>query len=211
MIRLFVIEDHLTVIVSSLKYLFRPGRDGIIVTDSVSTIAEAIAKADPENFDLFLLDLYLPGHKPIDNIRKLKEHFPGKPIAIYTSEKSNSWKQRMMDEGASTYITKDATRDDLKNAIQKAARGEFFIYGKMEPDETEVAGGDDLLKVNNLSPVQNEIVKLISEGLTHKQISEQIGVHRSMIEKILKEIRKKFGVSNNLELIKLFTRLGVIK
>jgi DNA-binding NarL/FixJ family response regulator len=210
MIRLFVIEDHLTMIVSSLKYMFRPGRDGIVVADSVSTIDDALRKADPKEFDLFILDLYIPGHKPIDNIRKLKEHFPDKPVAIYTSEKSNSWKKRMMDEGASTYIIKNATREELKLAIEKAAAGEYFFYGKMESDEPGLMDEEKFIKVNDLTPIQTEIVKLLSEGLTHKAISKQLGISRSMIEKILKVIRKKFEVSNNIELVKLFIHLGAL-
>ena len=62
MIRLFVIEDHATVIVSSFRFLFRPQRDGIHVAGFATTVDEAIANADPESFDLFILDLYIPGY-----------------------------------------------------------------------------------------------------------------------------------------------------
>lgn len=210
MIRLFVIEDHTTVIVSSLKYMFRPVRDGISVSGSASSPDEAIGAVDPDTFDLIILDLYIPGFKPIDNIRRIREHFPGKPIVIYTSEKSESWKKRMMDEGAITYITKDAKRDELLLALRKAAKGEYLFYGKSGSAEKLSEQEDQISKVSNLLPLQNEIIQLLSEGLTHKEISKKTAISRSMIEKILKEVRDNFGVGSNMELIKLLTRLGQI-
>ena len=98
---------------------------------------QGLLGAIDRSIDLFVLDLYIPGQLPIDNIRKLKKHFPDKPIAIYTSEPSASWRKRMMDEGALTYITKDSPRDKLKLALQQAARGELFFYGQKESMEHE--------------------------------------------------------------------------
>jgi DNA-binding NarL/FixJ family response regulator len=209
MIRLFVIEDHLTVIISSLRYLFRPKRDGIVVTGSSTTVEETIKRADPGSFDVFVLDLYLPGHRPIENTRKLKEHFPVKAIAIYTSEKATSWRKRMMEEGAHTYITKDSTRDELKLALQKAAQGEFFYFGQMDSQSQPLE--EDISDIQKkLTPVQKEIIKLLSEGHSHKEISTQIGISMSFIDKVLRNLRKSYGVSNNIELIKLFTRAGIL-
>lgn len=210
MIRLYVIEDHLTVIISSLKYLFRSQRDGIEVKGFSPTVEEAIEKADPGLFDLIVLDLYIPGHKPIENIRKLKEHFPGKPVAIFTSETSSSWKDRMMSEGAMTYITKDARRDELKVALQKAARGEIFYFVKEESIDNNVYGNDHTPETHKITPVQREIINLLSKGMVHKDISEKIGISRSMVEKILKNLRKSSGVKKNIELVKLFSNPGTI-
>jgi DNA-binding NarL/FixJ family response regulator len=210
MIRLFVIEDHITVIVSSLRYLFRPNRDGIIVSGYATTVEDAIKSADPGSLDLFVLDLYLPGHQPIDNIRNLKKHFPDKPIAIYTSEPSASWKKRMMDEGALTYITKNSSRDELKLALQKAARGELFYYGQFGSTDQKSTGDEPSSEMITITPVQQEIVKLLSEGLTHKEISDRSGISRPMIEKILRNLRKSFKANNNLELMKVLIRSGSI-
>lgn len=202
MIRLFVIEDHTTLIVSSLRFQFRPKRDGIVIFSSAANVDEAIQQADPELFDLFILDLYIPGFRPIDNIRKLRNQFPQKPIAIYTSETSWSWKNRMKNEGANAYITKNSTRDELKKAIQIAARGEFHFNLN---DSTDPGSLNENLFLNSIkvSPNQAKIVKFLSEGLTHKEISDRTGLSRPMIEKLLKKMRTTLKVKNNLELITL--------
>jgi len=198
------------VIVSSLRYLFRPKRDGIIVSGYAETVEETIVSADPDSIDLFILDLYIPGHLPLENIRKLKKHFPGKPIAIYTSETAASWREKMMDEGALTYITKDSPREKLKLAIHQAARGELFFYGQKESNENETHEDISVSIRNDITPVQLEIVKLLSMGLTHKEISSQIGISRSLIEKILKTLRKSFNAKNNIELAKFFSQSGLL-
>ncbi|MDP4281023.1 MAG: response regulator, partial [Bacteroidota bacterium] len=99
MVRLFIIEDHLTVIVSSLRFLFRPQRDDIKVVGYSADPEDIVKNADPSGFDLFVLDLHIPGLQPIDNIRKLKKHFPDKPVVIFTNDKSSSWKAKMLQEG----------------------------------------------------------------------------------------------------------------
>ena len=210
MIRLFVIEDHLTVIISSLRFLFRPQRDGIQVTGFSSVVDDVVKKVNSSEFDLFILDLHIPGHRPVDNIRKLRHTFPAKPIVIFTNEKSSSWKAKMIQEGAMAYITKDSTREEIKMALQKASNGEYFnpSYQKIP----EVILTEEILDENSigLTPLQFEIVKLLSEGLVHKQISDRTGVSRSLIEKILNKLRQNFQVKNNVELIKLLTKTGSI-
>jgi DNA-binding NarL/FixJ family response regulator len=208
MIRLYVIEDHASLIISSLKYYFRPKRDGISIVGFATNVDEAIQKANPDRFDLFMLDLFIPGDFPIENIRKLKKHFPGKPIAIYTGEKAISWKKRMINEGANTYITKDTNRDELKIAIQKAAKGELYYSGDPDLMTPKNEGENSSPETIDISPLQLEIVYSLFEGKSHVEISENVHLSLSKIEKILKNLRKSFNVKNNLELINKLTQSG---
>jgi DNA-binding NarL/FixJ family response regulator len=198
-------------VVSSLRFQFRPDRDGIQVTAAAETIEDAIMNVDPDSFDLISLDLFIPGHSPIENIRSLKQHFPGKPIIIYTSETSSSWKKTMMQEGALAFITKNASREELKIGILKASKGEFYYTGKSDlSDVNELSPAQSAPSTNPLTPVEEEIVKLLSVGMAHKEISDRMGISRSMLEKILKEIRAHFKVKNNIELIGYLTSNGFI-
>ena len=113
-----------------------------------------------------------------------------------------------MDEGALTYITKNSTREELKLAIEKASRGEFFYFGQPEAREQKTENNEILSKSHNLTPVQTEIINLLSERLSHKEISGRLGISRSFIEKILSRLRTSFRVKNNLELISLLLRKG---
>lgn len=198
------------VILSSFRFLFRPQRDGIMISGSAETLDDVISKDNPLDFDIFILDLHIPNHQPIDNVRNLKKHFPEKPIIIYTGEKSAIWKSRMFHEGVSAYITKDSTREELKLAIQKVAKGERFNVFTKDLSKKKNELDDSTIDNPKFTALQRNILSYLANGSTHKEISDKIGVSRSMIEKILKSMRESLKVKNNLELIKLLSKAGSV-
>lgn len=202
MIRLFVIEDHLAMVLSSLRFMFRPKRDGIEIAGFARTPEEAIHSYDTGSFDIFILDLFLPGLQPVDNIRMLKQYFPDKPVIILTGEKSSAWCNKMRQEGAAAYISKDSSRELIGLAINKVASGEHFF---VEDPSALAENTSKEPRAYELTPVESKIAKLLSQGLMHKEIASQMGISRSMIEKILKRLRIRYQVNNNLELIRIFT------
>jgi len=116
-IRIFIIEDH-PVVISGLTNLFRPSRDRIFVKEFSSTIEDVINKADPDDFDIFILELYLQKGKPLDNLASLKRNFPHKPVIIFTVEESNIWRRKSFKTGADAFITKHAGKKEIKYIIQ---------------------------------------------------------------------------------------------
>jgi DNA-binding NarL/FixJ family response regulator len=210
MIRLYVIEDHLAIIVSGLKRLFYSSRDGIDVTGASESVEDAIKKADPDSFDIFFFDLWLENKLPIQNIKKLRAHFPDKRIIVYTSEESSVWKRRMFKEGATAYVTKKTPRSELKMVIEKAAKGEKYFNIKFE-EPNQVQGAIEVSFPSvSLTPVQQEIITLLAKGLKHKEVAATIKTSTSTVEKTLKLLRKQFKVRNNLELINLLSEKGEI-
>jgi DNA-binding NarL/FixJ family response regulator len=210
MIRIFIIEDHITITQAGFRNLFRPGRDQIDITGAATSIEETLKNADPENTDLFILDLWLPDANPLENIRLLREHFPGKGIIIYTSESSALWKRRMIKAGALAYILKSAERADIKTAIEKAYIGETYFSGTFESTELDEIIREPNIENKKISPAQKEIVRMIKEGYKHKEIAKVIGVSTSRIEKILSALRSDYHVANNFQLVSLFTELNII-
>ncbi len=210
MIRLYVIEDHLAIIVSGLKRLFYSSRDGIDVTGASESVEEAIKIADPDSFDIFIFDLWLENKLPIQNIKKLIDHFPDKRIIIYTSEESSVWKQRMFKEGATAYVSKKIPRSELKIVIEKAARGEKYFNFLFEEPNQKLEPDNVYSPLASLTPVQQEIIKLLARGLKHKEVATTIKISTSAIEKMLKHLRDEFKVKNNLELFSLLSEKGEI-
>jgi len=158
MIRLFIIEDHETIIVSGLKRLFYSSRDGLEVTSFTRSVDEAIETGDIHAFDLIILDLWLENRQPIENFRKLSEYFPSKPIIIYTAEGAFSWIQRMYNEGARAYLTKSASRTEIKNAIKNVIKGE-----KVFPVSLDKIMQKDVLDLKNKAEAAEEGVALTRE------------------------------------------------
>ena len=209
MIRLFTIEDH-PVIITGLRNTFRPSRDGIEIIGSANSVDEAIMKADPTTFDIFLLDLWIPGYHPLQNVKKIKENFPGKPVVMFTSEDSNVWQRKMFEAGAMAYLLKNAEKNEIKATLEKVFNGMTVFSGMIEPEREQIfrSGFADPKYV--LTTNQKEYVIFLSNGLTQQEIAEKKGLSLSTVEKTIKNIREKCDAKNNTELIKILLERGVI-
>jgi len=209
MIRLFTIEDH-PVIITGLRNTFRPSRDGIEIIGSADNVDKAVEIADPSSFDVFLLDLWIPGYQPLQNINKIKEHFPGKPIVMFTSEDSALWQRKMFEAGAMAYLLKNAEKNEIRLTLEKVSQGMTVFTGMIEPEREKTfrAGFADPKYI--LTPNQKEYVVLLSNGLTQQEIAEKKSLSISTVEKTIKNIRDKCKARNNAELVKILLERGVI-
>lgn len=209
MIRLFTIEDH-PVIITGLRNTFRPSRDGIEIIGSANNVDEAVGAADPSSFDIFLLDLWIPGYQPLQNIKKIKEYFPGKPVVMFTSEDSTLWQRKMFEAGAMAYLLKNAEKNEIRMTLEKVSQGMTVFTGMIEPEREQAfrAGFADPKYI--LTPNQKEYVVFLSNGLTQQEIAEKKSLSISTVEKTIKNIREKCGARNNAELVKILLERGII-
>ena len=126
-IRLLVIEDNAALVKAGLRNFFRTGRDKIHVSHITENVEQAINEINVLDFDVILLDLFIPGTSPVHNMGLLKQKFPGKPVVIYSSMNSKIWRRRMWDLGANGYVHKNDDRDTLKTAIEDAFEGKVVF------------------------------------------------------------------------------------
>lgn len=210
MIRLFVIEDH-PIIVTGLRNLFRPSRDEIEIYGSASSADEAAQTADPEAFDIIMLDLWLQTSPPLENMKKLKEKFPDKPVVMFTSEESSVWQRKMFDAGVKAYLLKTAEKNEIKLTLEKVAMGMTVFAGVMEQEYLNKKLSQEIASAKHyLTPNQLEIAIMLSNGVTQKKIADNKGTSISNIEKTIKHIREAFNARNNAELIKILLEQGII-
>ena len=209
MIRLFTIEDH-PVIITGLRNTFRPSRDGIEIIGSANSVDEAVAKADASTFDIFLLDLWIPGYHPLQNVKKIKDNFPGKPVVMFTSEDSTVWQRKMFEAGAMAYLLKNADKSEIKETLEKVSRGRTVFEGMIEPEREQTfrSGFSDPKIV--LTPNQREYAIFLANGLSHQEIAEKKGLSISTVEKTIKSLRDKCDAKNNLDLVRILLERGVI-
>jgi DNA-binding NarL/FixJ family response regulator len=202
MIKLFIIEDH-PVIVSGLRNMFRPSRDQVEITVTASCLDEALKHNCVDDFNIILLDLWLPEGDPEDNLKMLLKQFPGKPVVIYTSEQSFRWQQKMFKAGVAAYLVKNADKTTIKSTLDKVHNGEIvFTYamGQYHAKKELLGPGN---QTTFLTPEQQKVIAYLSEGLSLKQIADKQGRSISAIEKMLKQLRKQFDANTNVELIKI--------
>ena len=208
-IQLLIIEDNATLILAGLRGFFRPGRDQIRVSEVFDDVAEAIEKADRNSFDLILLDLFIPGTNPKENIQALHREFPSKPVVIYTSMDSDLWRRTMWNLGARGYVHKNDGRDKLKAAIVQAFSGKAMAPRGF-PTEIEINEAGFEFQANGLSIIEKEMVTMLVGGMKYKEISAALKIKTDYLEAMAKKLRKKYGAKSMPQLIYKLSEKGLL-
>jgi two-component system competent response regulator ComA len=113
MINLLVIDDHPVTIFGVQNYL----EDSIKIIYSATTIKNSL-NFDTNKFDIILLDLYIEGTNPVNNINILKSVYTNKPIVIFTCETSSMWKKKMYKYGVQGYLAKTSNKNQIISTLE---------------------------------------------------------------------------------------------
>ena len=208
MIRIFIIEDH-PVIIWGLKNIFDPVRDGIRIAGSAPSVTEAELTADPGDFDLIVLDLWIGQDDPALNITRLKSRFPEKPIVIYTTEESITWQRNVFSLGVTGYLFKSSDQSEIRLTLEKAAHGGISFPGFTSSEDLLRMSDDFISGQKSISNLQRELIHMVHHGLKQKEIARQKNVSISTIEKTLFNLREKFSAQNNADLIRILNEKGL--
>lgn len=201
MIRLFSIEDH-WLVTDGLKTKFRRSRDEVVIACSAETIEEAISGERDQLFDIILLDLFIPGTEPLDNIKALLSRYPGKPIVILTGEEQEIWKMQAAEAGVAAYLTKHAKKAEMVDTLQRVFTGENILKGQMAQIPNLSTGNVPNQNLFHIKPSEKELLYYLATGHSQKQIARYLHLTESSLEKTLGKLRKQFSVNNTLELVR---------
>ncbi len=198
MIRVIIIDDQV-IIGTGLRYMFNPSRDGIEIKALFLNVQDTITNAKEDQFDFIILDLWIGQSSPQENIKILRNHFPAKPILIFTGEESLEWKRKMIQSGVNGYITKSATKTELKQVIHGIIQNEYYFL-------PTILNNQFLEGLNIPDPIEYSIVILLSEGYPLKGIASKHNLSIPTIERILIKLRNDYNAHNNCELVAAFLK-----
>ena len=210
MIRVFVIEDNPTAILSGLKSMFRIERDGIQITGFAGSVKEMIEHTDSKAFDLLLMDLILRTSDPMENIRKIRKKYPLKPVVIYTQNASEDWMSIMRKEGARAFVTKNASREELKNIIERSVSDEdsFSVICSFSDHKNPYLGAKKEQSV--LEGIERDIVLEILNSKSRSTIAKQFNLSSWEIRRRINRIRLRLNANSDYDMIKILTEKGEI-
>jgi len=179
------------------------------VIGTTGCVEEAIEKVNADEFDMIILDLYLPDKDPVKNVRALKAKYGEKLIIIYTIEKGFYWMRVMYNEDVAGYIHKDGPDAKIRESIKKAFNGErvfpeYFI-SELSKDVNRIKNND-----YEISSEQQLILIFLIHGYSSKEIAKKTGSNMFSVNNKLRILRRKFGVKNNVELAVKIVELKII-
>lgn len=208
MISIFIVDDH-PVVVEGLRSVI-DRLDGHQVTGVAFNAVDTVNKLKETQPDVLLLDINLPDINGIDLCKKIRKEFPEIKILGISTFSERSYISRMLQNGASGYLLKSATKEEIADAISSVMAGKFYMSIEMEhllhPAPIITKG-----HIPSLTKREKEILQLIAEGMTNNQIAEKIFISPSTVDTHRKNMITKLGVTNTAALVKFAMDHGMIE
>ncbi len=178
--------------------------------------AEAIELGSAPEVDLIVLDITMPRMTGLQAARELHRRRPELRILMLSMHQNERYLYESLKAGASGYVLKSVVDRDLVEACRAAMRGEKFLYpGAMTPLVRDLLDGarDDLagLREDPLTPRETEIVKLIAESYSTRQIAETLVISEKTVDRHRTNILEKLGMHDRVELVRYAIRHGLIE
>jgi DNA-binding NarL/FixJ family response regulator len=211
--RVLLVDDH-AVVRRGLRMVLDAEPDLEVVAEAGDG-AEAVARALRQDVDLAIVDISMPRMTGLQAVDELHTRRPELRILILSMYENEQYLYEALKAGASGYVPKTVADRDLVEACRAAMRGESFLYpGAMTPlirDYLHAARNDQPLREDPLSSREQEVVKLIAEGYSSKQIGETLVISEKTVERHRANILEKLGMHDRVELTRYAIRRGLIE
>ncbi len=173
--------------------------------------SEAIAIAKIKKPQIILMDINMTPINGFDATILLQKNSPQSKIIGISMHTMPSYARRMMQLGAMGYVTKNSSKDELLEAIMDVSTGKKYICDEVKNilAEQELGNQNSLPDINVLSNREIDIVKLIKEGLSSKEMADRLDLSLKTIEVHRYNILKKLNIKNTAQLINYINSQGL--
>ena len=209
--RILIADDH-PIVRSGVRKVLDAKPDLEVVAEAEDG-AEAVEKALADDVHLAILDVSMPRMTGIQAAAELHKRKPELRVLMLSMYDSEQFLFEALKAGASGYVLKSSADEDLVEACRKAMRGESFLYpsavAALVRDYVERGGKGEHFDV--LTPRELEVLKLIAEAHTSKEIAQQLFISVKTVERHRQNILDKLGMRDRVELTRYAIRRGLIQ
>lgn len=212
-IRVLLADDH-SVVRQGLKLVLDAEPDIEVIAEA-SDGAEAVQRGLEVDADLAVLDVSMPRLTGLQAAHQLSRRRPGLRILILSMHDNERYFFEALRAGASGYVLKSDADRDLVEACRAAMRGEPFVYpaavSALIRDYLERARDDGRDSGDPLSPREREILKLVAEGHTNREIATALVIAEKTVERHRANIFGKLGMRDRVDLTRYAIRAGLVE
>jgi DNA-binding NarL/FixJ family response regulator len=210
--RILVADDH-PIVRSGLTKVLDTHADLRVVAEAEDG-AEAVEKAVSEDVDLAILDVSMPRMTGIQAAAELGKRKPELRVLMLSMYDSEQFLFEALKAGASGYVLKSDADQDIVDAVRRTMRGQSFLYpsavSSLVRDLLERGRPNDE-QFDVLTPRERQVLKLIAEAYTSKQIAKELVISVNTVERHRQNILDKLGMSDRVELTRYAIRRGLIQ
>jgi two-component system response regulator NreC len=209
--RILIADDH-GVLRSGLRALIEGTAEMLVIAEATDG-EEALRLAGDLRPDVLLLDISMPALDGIEVTRRVRHTLPETHVLILTMHEDTAMLREALRAGAAGYIIKRAVGSELLNAIRAVCHGELYIHSLLARDlfQDSFPARPRNCAVELLSAREVEVLRLIAEGYTNRQIAEALILSVRTIESHRASIMDKLGMHSRAELAKYAGELGILQ
>ena len=209
-LRILVADDH-AVVREGIKALVNAQDDMTVVGEAAEglSVLEAVRDASP---DVVLLDISMPGLNGVQVALRLKQEFPNVKILTLTVHEDRSYLRQILAAGGSGYLLKRALSDELIRAVRTVAAGGTYIdpilASKLVGNLSRGGSLHTALERTQLSEREEEVLRLISQGHTNKEIAARLSLSAKTVETYKTRSLEKLGFQSRADIVRYAVRQG---
>ena len=196
-IRVFIVDDH-PLVQEGMRSLLQNEKE-IELCGYAMTGQSCLGFFVSNTADVILMDIELPDINGIELCKEIKTRYPGVMVLGLSTFNQGTYVTKMMENGASGYVVKNADKKELLEAIREVNKGKTYL---------SFEAGQALRKTSSAPQVplitrrEKEILRLIAEGFTNPEIAEKLFVSSSTVDSHRKNLLAKLNVKNTASLVK---------
>lgn len=200
MIRVYLVDDH-TLFLEGLRRMLADAHD-INVVGVAKSGHELLHSLDAKNTDVVILDVPLPDMNSLDVLKEIKNKSPNIPVLILNMYSEDQNLIRAFRTGASGYLTKTLTSQELINAVRKVASGHKYISEiAAEKLMNELDPSAEIQLYHKLSMREYKVMLMIASGRSIKKIADELNLSVSTVNTFRSSILRKLNLANTAEII----------
>ncbi|MEQ4302314.1 response regulator transcription factor [Plantactinospora sp. B6F1] len=211
--RILLADDH-ALVRRGLRLILDAEPDLRVVAEAADG-AEAVEAVRRTEVDLVILDIAMPRLTGLQAAREISRRAPGVRILMLSMHDNEQYFFEALRAGASGYVLKSVADRDLLEACRAAMRGEPFLYPgaitALIRDYLHRARQGEKLPESILTPREEEIIKLIAEGNSAKEIAEALVISVKTVDRHRANILAKLGMRDRIDLTRYAIRAGLVE
>lgn len=206
--RIVMADDH-QIVLDGLRGILAEEFDLVGEATNGRELMELAQRLQP---DVIVADISMPLLNGIDAAAQLREKGSAAKIVFLTMHPDQTYATRALDAGASAYVLKHSASDQLVAAIKEALRGGVFLSPQLRTPAMQEAltGGANVKSVTELTPRQRDVLQLVAEGKSAKEVAAILNISPRTAETHKYKIMDELGIKTNAELVQYAIRHGLV-
>jgi DNA-binding NarL/FixJ family response regulator len=213
--KILIVDDH-ALVRRGMTYVVKEGFPDADVLEAESSAAALEALHGSGTVDLALVDVRMPDLDGLELLRAIKVEWPEMPVIMISTYENAPYVKRALADGAAGYLLKDATPEDLSQAINVAMSGSGnvlsprVIQNLFEDQESSVGtNGHGRRNEYSLTQREHDILALLAEGRSNREIAQRLYLSEKTVKAHLAAIFRKLGVTNRTQAAMMAVQMGV--